>query len=173
MRSTRLIPFLSLLAACQGVGGPKPVEAVLRNPQGADIGRVTVSEKNGLILIHIRATGLVAGSHGTHLHVAGQCDGPDFQSAGSHLNPTSKKHGILNPEGHHLGDLPNLIVAPNGRAEAIDEVLGEEAKAGLKSFVGPNGFSLVIHADPDDQRTDPSGNSGARIACAVIRPGAD
>lgn len=112
----------------------------------------------------------MAGSHGTHLHAAGQCDAPDFQSAGSHLNPASKKHGILNPEGHHLHDLPNLIVTPNGRAEAIDEVLGDQAKAGLKSFVGPSGLSLVIHADPDDQRSDPSGNSGARIACAVIRP---
>lgn len=170
MRYTRLVAVLTLLPACQGVGGPKPVDGVLRDALGADIGRVTLSEKDGLILIHIRATGLVAGSHGTHLHAAGQCDAPNFQSAGNHLNPANKKHGILNPDGHHLGDLPNLIVAPNGRAEAIDEVLGDEAKAGLTSFVGPSGLSLVIHADPDDQRTDPAGNSGARVACAVIRP---
>jgi Cu-Zn family superoxide dismutase len=170
MRYLGLIPLVLLAQACQGVAGPRPVESVLRNSQGADIGRVTLTEKDGLILIRIRATGLIPGSHGTHLHQAGVCEGPDFQSAGSHLNPTAKKHGIVNPEGHHLGDLPNLIVAVNGRAEAIHEVLGEEAKAGLKSFVGPSGLSLVIHADPDDQRTDPSGNSGARIACAVFRP---
>jgi Cu-Zn family superoxide dismutase len=170
MRHFGLLPVVFLAVACQGVGGPAPVTSVLRNAQGADIGRVTVLERNDLIVIHIRATGLVPGSHGTHLHAGARCDGPDFQSAGSHLNPANKQHGILNPEGHHLGDLPNLIVAPDGRAEAIDEVLGAEAKAGLKAFIGTGGMSLVIHAEPDDQRTDPTGNSGARIACAAITP---
>lgn len=170
MRYAWLIPLVGLVPACQSVGGPAPIETALRNPQGAEIGRVRLSERDGLILVHIRATSLVPGSHGTHLHAAGLCDGPDFQSAGSHLNPAAKKHGILNPEGHHLGDLPNLIVAQDGRAEAIDEVMGAEAKAGLKAFVGASGLSLVIHADPDDQRTDPAGNSGARIACAAISP---
>lgn len=169
MRPAWLIPALGLLVSCQGVAGPKPLESVLRNTQGADIGRVTISERDGLIQVRIRATRLVPGSHGTHLHAGAECNGPDFQSAGSHFNPTGKKHGILNPEGHHLGDLPNLIVTPNGRAEAIDEVLGAEAKAGLTSFVG-SGMTLVIHAEPDDQRTDPSGNSGDRIACATIVP---
>jgi Cu-Zn family superoxide dismutase len=170
MRHLLLLPIVLLASACQGVGGPKPVESVLRDAQGTDIGRVTLSEKDGHILVHIKAAGLVPGNHGTHLHAAGQCVGPGFQSAGSHLNPGNKKHGVLNPEGQHLGDLPNLIVAPDGRAEAVDEVLGEEAKAGLKALVGLNGLALVIHADPDDQRTDPTGNSGARIACAAIMP---
>jgi superoxide dismutase, Cu-Zn family len=169
VRYAWLIP-LSLTAACQGVSAPAPVEGILRNPAGADLGTVRLSERDGLILVHIKATGLAPGSHGTHLHAAGRCDAPDFQSAGAHHNPSGKQHGILNPNGHHLGDLPNLIVAQDGRAEAIDEVMGPEAKTGLKAFVGSAGLALVIHADPDDQRTDPSGNSGARIACAVIGP---
>lgn len=169
MRRNFLVPLL-LLPACQGVAGPTPIESVLRNPQGQNLGRVVVREQDGRIVVHIRATGLIPGSHGTHLHATGRCEGPGFESAGSHFNPTDKKHGMLNPEGHHLGDLPNLIVALDGRAEAIDAVLGVQARAGLKSFIGPNGRALVIHADPDDQRTDPAGNSGARIACAMIGP---
>lgn len=168
MRPAHVVPALVLLAACQGAGGPKPVESVLYNTQGADIGRVSLQERQGRIFVHLRGSGLPPGSHGTHLHASGQCDAPDFQSAGAHHNPTNRQHGILNPEGHHLGDLPNLIVAPDGRAEAIDEVLG--TNAGLKEFVGASGVALVIHAGPDDQRTDPSGNSGARIACAAIKP---
>jgi len=170
MRPFGLLPAVILAAACNGLGGASPATSVLRDRQGVDIGRVNVLERDGLIIVHIKAAGLIPGSHGTHLHAGARCDGPDFQSAGSHLNPANKQHGILNPEGHHLGDLPNLIVAADGRAEAIDEVLGAEAKAGLKAFIGTAGMSLVIHADPDDQRTDPTGNSGARIACAAIMP---
>jgi Cu-Zn family superoxide dismutase len=90
----------------------------------------------------------------------GQCDGPDFKSAGPHWNPAGRQHGHDNPLGAHLGDLPNLSVGSDGRGTASFTVDGDMADA--------DGTSLVIHADPDDNKTDPSGNSGARIACAVL-----
>lgn len=172
MRYARLTPILLLLPACHGggPGGVEPRESVLRDAQGVDHGRVQLRQRNGLIEVRIRATGMSPGTHGVHLHALGQCAGPDFQSAGVHLNPTVKKHGALNPQGPHLGDLPNLIIRPDGGGEAVDEVLGAEARAGLKSFVAGAGLALVVHAQRDDQVTDPAGNSGARIACAAFRP---
>ena len=143
---------------------------MIRDAQGVDHGRVRLRERDGLIEVRIRAVGLAPGTHGVHLHGIGRCTGPDFQSAGPHLNPRGKRHGVLNPQGPHLGDLPNLIIRPDGGGEAVDEVLGAEARAGLRSFVAGAGLALVIHAQRDDQVTDPSGNSGARIACAAFTP---
>jgi Cu-Zn family superoxide dismutase len=104
-----------------------------------------------------------------HLHAVGVCQGPGFTTAGSHLNPAGLKHGRLSPQGHHLGDLPNLVVDQNGKADATVDVTGAETAKGLKAFLG-RGMSLVIHADPDDEKTDPTGGSGARVACAAFRP---
>jgi Cu-Zn family superoxide dismutase len=106
--------------------------------------------------------------HGIHIHAAGTCAAPGFLSAGGHFNPGGLKHGFLNPEGAHAGDLPNMIVPASGasRYEAADYriTLG----SGPNSLFGPNGTSLVIHAGPDDYSTDPAGNSGARVICGQI-----
>jgi Cu-Zn family superoxide dismutase len=110
----------------------------------------------------IDTTGLSPGSHGLHLHAAGRCEGPDFTSAGPHWNPTNRKHGSDNPDGPHLGDLPNLTIGADGR--------GSVTLAVPPGFVDADGTAVVIHAAPDDNRTDPSGNSGARIACAALTP---
>ncbi|HEV8358129.1 MAG TPA: superoxide dismutase family protein [Gemmatimonadales bacterium] len=173
MRHALVVPVLVLAAACTGggggYGGPAPVESILKNAAGQDVGRVTLRERSGRVEIRVRATGMPPGEHGVHLHQAARCEGPAFQSAGGHLNPAGKKHGRLNPEGAHLGDLGNLTVGADGRADVtLGPVGGTEA--GLRALLGEQGIALVIHADRDDERTDPTGNSGARIACAELRP---
>ena len=163
---------LALLTACTGgAGSVPPVESVIRNESGAEVGRVILRERGERIQVHVRATGLSPGEHGLHLHAVGKCEAPGFQSAGAHLNPTNHRHGHLNPQGPHLGDLGNLFISGNGRGEKWEELVGAEARIGIRQFVGPQGISLVIHAARDDETTDPSGNSGARIACAVLGSG--
>ena len=99
----------------------------------------------------------------------GRCDPPDFASAGAHWNPAGKKHGMNNPAGPHAGDMPNVEVAANGVLSATLTLAG----ASMASLLDADGAALVIHAVADDYVTDPSGNSGARIACAVIQPNAE
>jgi Cu-Zn family superoxide dismutase len=103
-----------------------------------------------------------------HIHESGTCTTPDFKSAGGHFNPDAKQHGTLNPEGPHGGDLPNLLVEEDGSADTTLAVPKGLLAEGPSSILGTQQRSLVIHADPDDERTDPSGNSGARVVCGVI-----
>jgi len=158
-----------LALGCGGGSTVPPVESIVRNDRSADIGRALLKQKGDNVQVQVRVTGLKPGRHGMHLHAVGICQGPAFTTAGSHLNPAGLKHGRLNPQGHHLGDLPNLVVDQNGKADATVDVTGAETAKGLKAFLG-RGMSLVIHADPDDEKTDPTGGSGARVACAAFRP---
>ncbi len=109
-----------------------------------------------------------AGPRAVHIHEVGKCDPPEFTTAGAHLNPSGKKHGLLNPDGPHDGDLPNLTVAPDGtgRLETLNNRISLDRIASSSS--DGDGSALIIHAGPDDFKTDPAGNSGARIACGVI-----
>lgn len=108
------------------------------------------------------------GTYGMHIHSIGRCDAPDFASAGAHWNPTMRQHGRLNPMGTHHGDLPNLTVSERGIAYLEVPLRGELIGAG--GLLDGDGAAIVIHASVDDERTDPTGNSGARIACAVLTP---
>jgi len=156
----------ALIAGCAPMAPPEvPVAtAALVRSDGAAIGTVRVfGEPTGLVL-RIDASGLPPGQHGVHLHSVGRCDRPAFTSAGPHWNPTNRKHGHQNPEGPHPGDLGNLGVGADGRLIAGLLVPG----ASLAQLRDPDGTAFVIHARPDDERTDPSGNSGDRIACAVL-----
>ena len=175
MRKFLLLP-LALLAACSvgdPTGGP-PMPLI--NASGQQVGTVRAWQTAGGVSFRVDATGLPHGVHGIHVHAVGRCEGPTFDSAGPHWNPSSRKHGINNPAGPHAGDLPNVTVAANG-------VLGETVTvsgANLGTIPGTpgsmldaDGAALVLHATADDYVTDPSGNSGARIACAVIQPVAE
>jgi Cu-Zn family superoxide dismutase len=120
--------------------------------------------------LRITASGLPHGMHGIHVHSVGRCDGPGFDSAGPHWNPASRKHGLSNPAGPHGGDLPNVSVAANGTLSTTLTVPAASLSPGPGSLLDADGAALVLHATADDNVTDPSGNSGGRIACAVLQP---
>lgn len=153
------------------LGGPTPAPiaaGTIRNAAGDRIGVATLSDSGGAQLA-ISVADLAPGPHGLHFHAQGACTPPDFASAGPHFNPLGRKHGRLNPDGPHLGDLPNLIVGPDGSADTTFAVAAGLTGRDSSSLVKAGG-ALVIHAGPDDEETDPSGNSGERVACAVIEP---
>jgi Cu-Zn family superoxide dismutase len=166
-------PILSLsfaaavLAGCAAVDVPVQAPPVsLINTDGQAIGTVAPAQTTGGVTLVLQASGLPHGLHGLHVHGAGRCDPPSFDTAGPHWNPADRKHGLQNPQGPHAGDLPNVTVSSNGvLAETV--VL---AGTSLAALADEDGSALVIHAGADDYVTDPSGNSGARIACAVLAP---
>jgi Cu-Zn family superoxide dismutase len=144
----------------------------LVNSAGQSVGTVRAWQTAGALTLRIDATGLPHGVHGIHVHSVGRCDGPTFESAGPHWNPAGRKHGTSNPIGPHAGDIPNVIVAANGTlGETVTitgaNLLGQGAQGVL---LDADGASLVLHAAADDYVTDPSGNSGGRIACTILQP---
>lgn len=169
-------PISLLIASGLIAVGPAPAlaaskttvaTAVLLDGAGATRGQVRLIERGDGMDLRLTVQGLPVGQHGVHLHMTGSCNAPDFVSAGGHLNPHGRMHGSLNPQGSHLGDLPNLVVGRGGRGSLSVRLAGARAELWQSLFDG-DGTALVVHATPDDYRTDPSGNSGARIACAAI-----
>lgn len=140
-------------------GAPR---VALVNAAGTTTGSAQAIAQPGGAYLRISVQGLSPGEHGMHLHAVGRCDAPGFQTAGAHWNPDARQHGHLNPQGPHLGDLPNLTVSANGHGAINFRIAGLIDDA--------DGTALVVHAAPDDFKTDPSGNSGDRIACAVLAP---
>lgn len=148
------------------VPGGATATALLATSSGAPAGRATATDVAGGVRFTIDATGLPAGTHGAHVHMVGRCDAPGFETAGGHWNPTQTKHGSMNPQGPHLGDLPNLVIGNDGRGTIGATIPG----ATLAGLLDADGAAMVIHAGQDDLKTDPSGNSGGRIACGVFQP---
>lgn len=142
----------------------------LKGADGKTLGRVVLTQGTDGVKVALTYTGVPTGDHGIHLHAIGQCIAPDFLSAGAHFNPENKKHGLLSPDGPHAGDLPDLVApaSGNGAYSVITNLL--TLKDGPDALFGPYGASLVLTANPDDQKTDPNGNGGPRIACAVLTP---
>lgn len=159
---------LIVLATALAAGAQEVAEGTFRDAKGMEVGRVTIEHMPSETLLYLKLHDLPPGEHAVHLHAVGKCE-PPFDSAGPHFNPTGRKHGKDNPEGAHMGDLPNVKVGTDGKAEAQFELKGLDLKRTTgNSLLDGDGASVVIHAGPDDYKTDPSGNSGARIACAVV-----
>lgn len=139
------------------------------NAQGQPAGTATLTTVEGGIFISAQLRNLPEGTHGFHVHQTGSCQAPSFESAGGHLNPTSREHGFLNPRGEHAGDLPNITIRSDGTAAADAVARGLVLGSGANGLLDDDGSALVVHAGVDDYRTEPSGNSGPRIACAIVR----
>ncbi|HZZ84289.1 MAG TPA: superoxide dismutase family protein [Anaeromyxobacteraceae bacterium] len=148
-----------------------PARARLVDSKGQEVGTAKLIQEDGGVKLELMVANLPPGKHGIHVHAVGKCDPPDFKSAGGHFNPAGKQHGRHNPKGMHAGDLDNLEVKADGRARELVTVKDVTLGSGPASLLQSGGTALVIHAAPDDEKTDPAGNSGARIACGVIEQG--
>jgi superoxide dismutase, Cu-Zn family len=172
MSYQKLFLILALMGAPAAFGQsapPQSAHADVINAQGQKIGTATLVQTDAGVRVDLSVSQLTPGTHGVHLHAAAKCEAPAFTTAAGHFNPDMKKHGAENPDGPHAGDLTNIEVAADGTAKvsAIDSrvTLGD----GPNSLFRDAGTALVIHEKADDNKTDPSGNSGARVACGVIQ----
>lgn len=151
-----------------GTGGGSTATAQLKDGKGQPIGTAALTERDGRVRIVVQVKGLTPGPHGIHIHAVGRCDPPEFTSAGDHYNPLGMRHGLETPDGGHAGDLPNLEADPSGNARYEATTDRITLRDGLVSVFDGDGSAVVIHQGPDDQKTDPAGNSGGRVACGVI-----
>jgi superoxide dismutase, Cu-Zn family len=184
IRTGRWAPLTALLFAavatgCAAAGGrasggvaEEIAEGTLRvrfvDARGVETGTALLTEVANGVRIDADLHGLQPGERAIHIHERGHCRPPDFASAGAHLDVSGRQHGFGNPAGAHLGDLPNLRVGPNGVARYSAVAPNLTLRRGTHALLRPGGTSLVVHAGADDYRSDPSGESGARIACASI-----
>lgn len=170
MRPVRPAALALLLASC-AMPGPPPTRVLaqlsLTTAQGTAAGDGVIMARGDTVALRLSVAGFTPGPHGLHLHTVGRCDAPDFATAGPHLNPEAKQHGRANPAGSHLGDMPNLDVASDGRGGLTVVLAGTRDDLRALLF-DVDGTAVVVHANADDYRTDPSGNSGTRIACGVL-----
>jgi Cu-Zn family superoxide dismutase len=141
--------------------------AELRNEQGKKVGAATLEETPHGVLITLDLDGVPPGTHALHIHEVGKCE-PPFKSAGGHFNPADKKHGLLSAAGMHAGDLPNITVPESGKLKVDVFATGVTLGGGANGLFDADGSSLVIHAGPDDYKSDPAGEAGARFACGVV-----
>ena len=169
LRSFLAVAALVCASTASGQMMPQKAHADIVNAQGEKIGTAAFSQTKAGVAIKINVSNLPPGTHGIHIHTVGKCEGPDFKSAGGHLNPDMKKHGTENPEGPHAGDMPNLEVGGNGQAHTTILAKGVTLGSGPNSLFHDGGTAIVIHEKADDYKTDPSGNSGNRIACGVVQ----
>jgi superoxide dismutase, Cu-Zn family len=135
---------------------------------GQPVGNATLEEGPEGVIVRGELSGLTSGGHGFHFHEVGLCE-PPFESAGAHYNPAGRQHGLLNAAGAHAGDMPNVYADGNGTARIEVLAPGVTLRGGENALLDGDGTAILVHAGEDDHSTDPSGNSGDRIACAVVR----
>ena len=167
------LPLLGCAPSTPPVTPPSPdniiASGTLHWANGNAAGDVAVAQAaDGSLRLSLLMTGWPMGVLGMHIHSIGRCDAPDFASAGPHWNPAARQHGLHNPAGSHAGDLPNLVIGQDGIVAENWPLTGRARGAG--GLLDEDGAAFVIHARAADERSDPSGNSGARIACAVLTP---
>lgn len=179
-RAIALAPLLTALAACQSpeetpAGDSLPeaaapevlAVAALALPDGEGAGHAELLAQGDEVSISVILSGLPAGTRAVHVHTTGSCEAPDFASAGGHLNPGMNEHGTENPNGAHLGDLPNALIADDGIGTVSTTLRGTRDEV-LAAIFDEDGSAIVVHEGEDDNMTDPTGNAGSRLACGVI-----
>lgn len=154
------------VAPVQAPPAPTKAQALLKVPEKSKLkGMIHFTEEGGKMKIETMVEGLKTGPHGFHIHETGDCSSADFASAGGHFNPSQAQHGALEAHHRHAGDLGNLVADKNKKANSTIFVDGITLKPGTNNIIGK---SVIIHQDPDDLKSQPTGNSGKRIACGVI-----
>lgn len=175
-RMWMLVGMCSILAACSNAGSifqrNPNATAVLAPTKGNQVsGTVQFTQKGDLVLVEARVSGLKPNSmHGFHIHEKGDCSAPDASSAGGHFNPAGMSHGSPTSAQRHGGDLGNLVSDASGYAQASLQVSGISLGADANSIIGR---AVIVHAQPDDLKSQPTGNAGARIACGLISKNPD
>jgi Cu-Zn family superoxide dismutase len=168
------LALASTSVPAQSTSQPQPstqaarASAQLKDAKGQPVGQVQIRETPEGVLLSVELTGVEPGVKAFHIHDAGRCEAPTFQSAGPHFNPEKQPHGLLEPPGAHAGDLPNIHVPETGEASVEVLAQGVTLSQGQASLLDANGSALVLHAKPDDYASDPAGNAGDRVACGIV-----
>ncbi|WP_022682971.1 superoxide dismutase family protein [Sphingobium bisphenolivorans] len=174
------LPMVLLLPACAATDNRAPGSAAAAAPgaqasllaaDGSARGDAKVTQAADGLHVLVRAQGLTPGMHAVHIHTTGNCTPPDFTSAGSHWNPAGRKHGRDNPDGMHMGDMPNMIAGADGSGEMEYVIHDAAIREGAAPLLDADGAAVVIHAQADDNKSDPAGNAGGRVACGVLSAG--
>ena len=170
MRSLFIIFSICMLSACNLTSQPKTVKSVeMYNRDGDMVGTAKLKESPDGVEMELKLEGVPPGWHGLHIHEIGKCEAPDFKSAGNHFNPENKEHGLLQPKGPHVGDLPNIEADHNGKVEETIMISEATLLEGKNSLTEKSGTAIIITSDKDDGITQISGNSGERIICGEIK----
>jgi Cu-Zn family superoxide dismutase len=163
--------------ACVGVVSAQAADtqaatAAISGGDGKALGTATLTEAPHGVLLRVELKGLTPGWHGLHFHEKGDCGAPDFKSAGAHVHTTTAVvHGLLNPDGNDNGDLPNIFAGSDGAAtaELFSPLVSLKGAGGRPALLDADGSSIVVHASPDDYKSQPIGGAGARVACGVVK----